>query len=60
MKIRRTIYDVLFPENSPEWIYTQTEAEFYTEMETMGCYWDDVMGLYYTPDDTVSYEILQW
>ena len=58
MKIRRTIYDPIFPERSPEVEYEQSEAEFYAEMETLGCYWDDVMGLYYTPDDAVSYEVI--
>lgn len=59
MKIRRTEWEEIFWENSKETVYDQDEASFYSTVEKEHCYYDEAMDLYYTPDNSVSYEILE-
>lgn len=58
-KIRKTTYNILFPENSPEVYYLQDEKSFYNDIQKLHCYYDEFMNLYYTPDNKISFEIIE-
>lgn len=56
VKVRITWFDELFPENSLESEFTMTEEEFDILVEDK--YYDEVMDMYYTEDNTVGYTII--
>ena len=56
VKVRITWFDELFPENSSESEFTMTEEEF--DMLVEDKYYDEIVDMYYTEDNTVGYTIV--
>ncbi len=59
VKVRITFFNELFPENSPEYEVIMNEGCFDRLVKSFECYYDEIMDMYYSKDNTVGLEKLE-